>query len=150
MQKLFMINLFYSGKFFLPDVFPQLAIKRVLKMPNNILICDNNSGRLDIYLPKTPGLVVPKKCMCLICWVRRYLYTTYNMDLFYFTYQSNCFHCRLNQILHPMLIPFTAASIVGLFLFMIARRLVLFKMFKIKFFWQLMTRFMNIENASVT
>ena len=47
---------FLLGKFFLPDVFPQLAIKKFLKMPNNILICDNNSGRLDIYLPKTPGL----------------------------------------------------------------------------------------------
>ena len=47
---------FLLGEIFLPDVFPQLAIKRFLKMPNNILICDNNSGRLDIYLPKTPGL----------------------------------------------------------------------------------------------
>ena len=49
--------IFFTREFFLPDVFPQLAIKKFLKMPNNILICDNNSGRLDIYLPKTPGLV---------------------------------------------------------------------------------------------
>ena len=33
-------------------------------------------------------------------------------------YLLNCFHYRLDQILHPTLVPFTAASIIGLFLFM--------------------------------
>ena len=49
-----MINLFYSGNFFSPDVFPQLAMKKFLKMPNNILTCDNNSGKMEFKYSLEP------------------------------------------------------------------------------------------------
>ena len=48
---------FLLGKFFLPDVFPQLAMKKFLKMPNNILTCNNNSGKVEFKYSLEPVCV---------------------------------------------------------------------------------------------